>query len=84
MIGVLRRNRRFDEALTLLDDFAGAQRHDYWRIVALDARAAITRDMGNLDASRGYYRQALSVPGITAQQSESIRKQLNQLGEVPE
>ena len=81
MIGVLRRHKRFDEALVLLDDFAGAQRHDYWRVVALDARAAIARDTGNLDAARDYYRQALSVPGITAHQSESIRKRLK---EIPE
>ena len=80
-VGVLRRNERYDEAVALLDDFAGARRHDFWRVHALRARADIARDRGDLAAARAYLREALDVPGITEGVADAVRDTLDDLDE---
>ncbi|MFC1454201.1 DUF4838 domain-containing protein [Verrucomicrobiota bacterium] len=79
-VGVLSQEKRYDEALKLLDEFEGARRHGgYWRLAELNARGRIAEDMGRPEEAMARYQEALEVPGISSPQAKSLRKKLDKM-----
>lgn len=76
-VEVLRRNKRFDEAIALLD--AESSRHAFWKVMELRARARLAADMGDPEAARRYLEEGLTVDGVADREVKMLNEDLDAL-----
>ncbi len=79
VVGLLRKAGRYDEALALLDEDSGMQRHDYWWARSLAARGLIAEALKQKDKAIAYYQEAMALPNLDKSQADWLRKQLETL-----
>jgi tetratricopeptide (TPR) repeat protein len=78
-VEILRKTKRHEEALKLLDEAPGMRQHDYWWARVLAARGVISEDLGRNDEAAARYREALALTGIDATLAKSLRKKLENI-----
>ena len=78
-VEILRKTKRHEEALKLLDEAPGMRQHDYWWGRVLAARGAIAEDLGRKEEAAARYREALALTKIDKSLADALRKKMEAL-----
>lgn len=78
-VEILRKTKRHEEALKLLDEAPGMRQHDYWWGRVLAARGGIAEDLGRKEEAAARYREALALTKIDKSLADALRKKMEAL-----